>query len=304
MQDAFPHYAPIAAELNWQLISPELGGRQSFAADELAHHLEGVQGAIVGDDPVNRLSLSRATELKAICKWGVGVDAVDRKELRKRKILFDHTPGMFGREVADVAFAYLVGLTRQLFAIDKEVRLGHWPKPRGYSLSDLTTVVIGFGDIGSSLTKLLTAANSHVRIVETSDHRRAAAQKAGLDVFDELMPAADGANTVLVACPLTQSTHHLVDLAIMRALDHPSFVVNVSRGEIVRQSALVQALKDHVLDGVAMDVFEEEPLPTGDFLLSAPNVILGSHNASNTVGAVKRASMQAITKLSRLLDQA
>ena len=126
---------------------------QALTVQQLMPLVSEHDGWIVGDDPANRqvLSAGASGRLKAVVKWGVGVDNVDFDARRDLGLAVTNTPGVFGAEVADVALGYLIGLARETFAIDRGVRAGLWPKPRGISLSEKTVALIGYGDIGRSL---------------------------------------------------------------------------------------------------------------------------------------------------------
>src|SRR5262245_39716917 len=121
-------------------------------------------GWIIGDDPATRavFAAGKAGALKAAVRWGVGVDNVDFAAARDLGIPVANTPGMFGREVADLAMAYVTALAREFVVIDRGVRAGGWPKPAGISLEGRTVALVGFGDIGRQTARRLLAADMKV----------------------------------------------------------------------------------------------------------------------------------------------
>ena len=128
---------------------------QTLSEEELIWMVPEHDGWIIGDDPATAgvFRAGKAGRLKAAVKWGVGVDNVDFKACEELDIPIVNTPGMFGAEVADLAICYLIGLARDAFFIDREIRSGRWPKPTGISLLDRTVGVVGLGDIGSNVAR-------------------------------------------------------------------------------------------------------------------------------------------------------
>lgn len=302
MQESLPNLDEEIKELDWELICPDLQGRQKFDAEEMAELLRDVDGAIVGDDFISTESVTRANRLSAICKWGIGVDGIDLKGLAELGIEVSRTPKMFGEEVADVALAYTIALARDLFVIDREVRTGSWYKPVGHSLRGMRATVVGYGDIGQALEERLTLLGVGVSVVEPNSHNAANAEVRGLKV-GALHKVGSGSNFLHVTCPLTPETRGLIDTAAMSRLAFPSYVVNVSRGPIVNERNLVDALTNGILTGAALDVFEEEPPHPNNPLLKHHRAILGSHNSSNTHAATLRASSEALIVLSHMLGK-
>jgi D-3-phosphoglycerate dehydrogenase len=137
---------------------------QTLNVEELKELVPQHDGWIIGDDPATRevFMAGKAGKLKAAVKWGIGVDNVDFDACKDLGIPIVNTPNMFGGEVADIAVGYVIALARETFEIDRAVRAGQWPKPRGISLSDKTVALIGFGDIGKSVAKRLIAADMKV----------------------------------------------------------------------------------------------------------------------------------------------
>lgn len=302
MQESLPNLAEAIKELGWELVCPDLQGRQQFDSEDMAQLLSDVDGAIVGDDFISTESVSRASKLSAICKWGIGVDGIDIKGLTELGIDVSRTPNMFGEEVADVALAYTIALARDLFVIDREVRAGSWYKPVGHSLRGMRATVVGYGDIGQALEERLTLLGVGVSVVEPDARSATRAEAKGLKV-GSLHEVCVGSNFLHITCPLTRETRGMVDTATMSRLAFPSYVVNVARGPIVNERDLVDALTNGIVTGAALDVFEEEPPHANNPLLQHRQVLLGSHNSSNTHAATLRASSEALVVLSQILDK-
>lgn len=272
-----------------ELTCPEV--TQTLSVGELLKLLPGHHGWIIGDDPADRrvLTAGAAGGLRAAVKWGVGVDNVDFAACRDLGIRVTNTPGTFGAEVADLALGYVIALARETFVVDRAVRAGAWPKPRGISLAGRCAALIGHGDIGRSLLSRLRACGMSVIVYDPASP----AQESG-DVTNAVWPerCAD-ADFLIVTCALTESSRHMVNAGTIAALRPGVRVINVSRGPVIDESALVDALRTGQVHSAALDVFEVEPLPADSPLRDLPRCVLGSHNGSNTEEAVMRASLQA-----------
>jgi Lactate dehydrogenase and related dehydrogenases len=233
-------------------------------------------------------------------KWGIGVDNVDFKACEALGIPIINTPGMFGGEVADVAVGYVIALARHTVEIDRGVRAGSWPKPRGLSLAGRTVAVLGYGDIGRNTARRLLAADMVVIAYDPFVDPSSLEAGVSLAAWPERLGEAD---FVVVNCALTASSHHMLNAAAFAAMNPGVRVVNVGRGPVIDEQALIAALASGQVHSAALDVFEQEPLPLDSPLRSHPACIFGSHNASNTVDGVERTSHKAIQLLAEFLQE-
>ncbi|RMH39241.1 MAG: phosphoglycerate dehydrogenase [Gammaproteobacteria bacterium] len=286
------------AELGLEFEAPRV--IQTLSEEELIHHIGGFDGWIAGDDPATARVLEAGARgrLRALVKWGVGTDNIDFDTARRLGIRTAHTPGVFGREVADIAMHYVVALARNTFWVDREIRLrASWPKPQGISLAGRTAALVGFGDIGRQTARRLIACD--MRIIAYDPCFRPA---GGIEVEPATWPERiDEADFIIFTCPLTDKTRHLFNMEILERLKPGVRIVNVARGPVVSETALVEALRRGIVHSAALDVFETEPLPADSPLRAFERCIFGSHNASNTREAVERVSLQAIDLLVELM---
>lgn len=294
-----PEWKPVLERAGFEVSVPEIPG-QHLAGDALVEAVGGCEGVIAGDDRFTDAVLERLPDLRAISKWGVGVDGIDRSAADARGITVTNTPGAFDDEVADVTMAYTIMLLRQLHTIDQGVRSGSWPKPAGRSASGLRMGVIGLGGIGRAVVRRAVAAHMQVLGADPSDASRAQARELGARPveLEELLRSSD---VVSVNCPLTPETHHLLDATTLALMPPGSYVVNTGRGEVVDDHALAEALNAGHLAGAALDVLEQEPPSPDNPLLGIETVIFGSHNASNTLEASARVHRRAIENLAGAL---
>lgn len=268
---------------------------QVLSEDELCEMLPAYDGWIIGDDPATRrvFEAGKAGRLKAAVKWGIGVDNVDFAACKDMGIPITNCPNMFGGEVADVGMSYMLALARETFLIDRGVRAGNWPKPRGMSIANKVLGLIGFGDIGRNFARRALA--SDMRII-AYDPFYAGEMPAGVERAD--WPARiDEADFLAFTCALTEANRHMLNADALATCKEGVRIINVARGPLIDEVALITAMQAGKVHSVALDVFEVEPLPMDSPLRSMPNTIFGSHNGSNTVDGVVRCSEFAIDKL-------
>ena len=294
MQNCIESFQDRFAARDIALDLPEV--MQQPTEEELIAIIGDYDGMIAGDDPLNARVLAHAKRMRVISKWGVGVDGIDLEAATTQGIAVTNTPDVFGDDVADVAAGYLVMLARQLHRIDASVRDGGWLKHEGVALARKTLGVVGFGSIGQALARRGHAFGMTVIAHDIALAVRDVALSEGVELVsrEDVFIRSD----FLVLCvPLTPETTQLVNAATLRLMRQGSFLVNVARGGLVDESALAAALDSGHLAAVALDVFEEEPLPPDSPLRAFPHCVFGSHNGSNTIEGVLRASERAVENL-------
>lgn len=274
---------------------------QTLSADELKVLLPKFDGWIIGDDPANKevLKAGKAGNLKAAVKWGVGVDNVDFAAAKSLGIPVSNTPQMFGAEVADIAMGYVIALARQTFMTDRAVREGKWVKPVGISLGCKTVALVGFGDIGRNVAKRLLAADMKVIAYDPYYQPVQGLQSVEPSVWPERLGEAD---FIIITCALTEKNKHMVNNNVLAKAKNEVRIVNVARGPLIDEIALIENIKSGKVHSVALDVFEDEPLPITSALRNFENCIFGTHNSSNTIDAVRRASDKAMELLFDFLN--
>ncbi len=260
-----------AAGLEWDFLSgdaTEVPGREACRYD----------GLLVFAPLVTRETLADASRLTIIARVGAGYDNVDLDACRDHGVLVTVTPDAVRRPMAAAAFALILALAHKVTVKDALVRDGRWQarfEHVGIGLCGRTLGLIGFGNIGREIARLANAFGMRV-LAHTPRLTAKDAGAAGADrvELDELLPSAD---VVCIACPLTPNTRHLVDAARLSLMKETAFLVNISRGAIIDQQALVEALSARRIAGAGLDVFEIEPLPLHDPLLNLDNVVLAPH---------------------------
>lgn len=294
MQSCIEEFRARLESEGLELVLPEVV--QQPSEDELIAIIGGFEGMIAGDDPLNARVLERAGRMRIISKWGVGLDGIDLDAARRLGIAVTNTPGMFGEEVADVAMGYVIVLARQLHRIHASVAEGGWWKHEGRSLRGLTLGVVGLGSIGQALARRASAFGMAVIAHDPLASARAPAGVLGVELL-ELEEVFGQSDYLVLCCPLTADNRHMVNAARLALMQAGAGLVNVARGPLVDELALVQALERGHLDAAALDVFEQEPLDADHPLRRFPQCVFGSHNGSNTREGVLRASARAVENL-------
>jgi lactate dehydrogenase-like 2-hydroxyacid dehydrogenase len=275
------------AELSPLLLAPlratftlhdrlHLGDPAAFAA--AAPRIRGM--AAYGGSVVPAALIERLPALEIISVMGVGYDGVDVAAAKARGVRVTHTPDVLNDDVADLALGLMLCAARQLPAADRHVRSGAWaagaPLPLARKLSGARLGLVGIGRIGQAIAQ--RAAAFGMRIAYTARHARPGLPYA---YVPELRALAAQSDYLVVIVPGGPATRHLVDAGVLAALGRDGILVNVARGSVVDEPALVDALQRGVIAGAALDVFADEPnVPQA--LRELPHVILAPHIGSAT----------------------
>jgi lactate dehydrogenase-like 2-hydroxyacid dehydrogenase len=222
-------------------------------------------------------------KLAAIVCYGTGYDGVDLAAAAKRKITVGHSPGANASSVADIAVTLMLAVTRRLLPADDYVRSGSWsaakpspmmrPQP---GMCGRRVGVYGMGAIGRKIASRVAAFETEVGYFSRSKH----------DVPYQYLPSlealAEWCSILMIAVRAGEDTHHAVDARILQKLGEDGYVVNISRGSVIDQQALVTALADNTIAGAGLDVYAKEP-HAPDALTSFPNVVLTPHTGGHTL---------------------
>ncbi len=239
--------------------------------------------------------IKNAPRLKVIAKHGVGVDNIDCESATSRGLPVVYTPGSNGQTVAEHAMALMLALSRQIYPSSHAIRSGTMEdrnRFQGVELAGKNLALIGLGRIGSRLAGIASGGfGMKVRAYDPFLHPGSTTGAAVLE--DSLEALLAWADFVSLHVPLSDATHHLIDQERLKLMKPGCRLVNTSRGSVIDEAALGQALRDGRLAGVALDVFEEEPLPADHPLCRTPNTLLTPHISGLTDSALERASLMA-----------
>ncbi len=255
------------------------------AADGLAEAVRGAQVLLLWDffSKAVRDVWSEADRLEWIHITAAGVDTLLFDELRESDVVVTNARGVFDRPLAEYVLGAVIAYAKDSLTSFDVQRRHEWRHRETRSISGATALVVGTGGIGREIAKLLRAAGVVVR----GAGRRAVADDPD---FGEIVDSANLAAEVgwcdhlVLAAPLTASTRGLVDARVLAAMKPDAHLVNIARGPMVDEAALLEALAEHRIGGATLDVFDIEPLPPGHPLWDAPNVTVTAHMSADAVG--------------------
>jgi len=261
----------------------DAGGKppnEMFAADELAE----VRAMITaGGRPLSGKMMGVLPKLGAIVCYGTGYDGVDMKAAAERNITVGHSPGANAASVADIAVTLMLAVTRRILVADNYVRSGDWgaakPSPTMRPQTGMPgrkVGVYGMGEIGRKIATRVAAFESEVGYFSRS--RR----DVPYQYFPSLEALADWCSVLMIAVRAGDDTHHVINADILKRLGEDGYVVNIARGSVIDQAALVQALTDKTIAGAGLDVYAKEP-HAPDALTALPNVVLTPHTGGHTL---------------------
>jgi phosphoglycerate dehydrogenase-like enzyme len=259
---------------------------QVQTAEDLARQLPDADVLVVSMMWKNELA-GTASRLKFIQSISAGTDQYDRQLLRQRGVRVASAAGVNAQAVAEHSMAMILALSRRLPEARDNQHARHWRgmigeiARREFELAGKTLLVVGMGRIGSRLVRLAKAFD--MRVIATkrdpSTGADGADAVAGTDRLHEVLSQAD---IVALTCPLTPQTENLIDASALASMKPGAHLVNVSRGRVVDEPALIKALQEGRLAGAALDVTCEEPLPASSPLWAMPNVLITPHTAGET----------------------
>lgn len=253
------------------------------AADPLAYlkqHCANVRALISGTTvEVTRAHVAALPRLELVACYGPYVTLIDFAATKERGITVTHTPDSTAEPVADLALGLIVAVMRRICEADRFVRSGQWPKqvfPSGVEVRGKTCGIVGMGRIGREIA--VRAASFGMRIAYFGPRRK---EDLNYRYFDNLEQLARESACLVITCALTPETRNLVNARVIAALGREGFLINVARGAIVDEPALIDALINKTIAGAALDVFANEP-HVPEALMHMDNVVLAPHMGTST----------------------
>ena len=264
--EVWPEYAPPPKEVIIRKIA-EVDALASLLSDKIDAEVFDV-----------------APKLKIVSQLAVGFDNIDVNDATKRGIYVTNTPGVLTETTADFAWTLLMAAARRVVEADKYIRGGRWRvgwHPSMFSGRDVygaTIGIVGAGRIGSAVARRAKGFNMKILYYDVIPRpeleRELGVKRVDLDT---LLGESD---FVSVHVPLMKETYHLVNEERLKLMKRTAFLINNSRGPVVDEKALYKALKERVIAGAGLDVFEQEPTPMGNLLLTLDNIVVAPHISS------------------------
>ena len=274
-----------------EVIKNPAGGVLSKA--DMLTHIKGVDGIIVGVDPLDADVLA-AGALKVVSKYGVGTDNIDLEYCKANDIIVAIAKNANSEAVADYAFGLLLAVARRMVEIDKGCRSGDWSKKVALDVYGKKLGVVGLGATGRGVVARARGFNMDVYGYDI--YKDEAYLKENRVTFATVARMMETCDFISLHMPLTEKTRNLINAESFKTAKSNLIIVNTARGGIINEDDLYEALKNKVIFGAGIDVFEKEP-PGDSKLLELDNVIAGSHCAASTVGAVDTVSEMAVDNL-------
>jgi len=277
------------------------------------HLVEAVRSAdllLMCYTPITAPVLAQAQSLRGIVKYGVGIDAIDIEAAKARRIPVVNIPEYAERTVAEGAFALMIALAKKLLPMDRAMNADGWIWPqtawRGSDIAGKTVGLIGAGRIARSFAQM-AGAGFGAHVIGYSPHTPDQAMRsAGIEPVNDLRAMMAQCDFVSVHCVLNDETRHLVSAAEIGAMKPSAFLINVSRGAIVDEAALLAALHEGRIAGAGLDVYSQEPLTRQGHPLSSlfdmKNVLLLPHLTFFTEEAMARLERETLERCAELLD--
>jgi glyoxylate reductase len=276
----------------------------AYVQGDYAEQLREATAVVVSMEAVNDAYLAKAPKLKVVARFGVGYDTVDIEACTRRKVYVAYTPDVLSAAVADITWALILGFMRRIPEADRFTREEWGKRARGFAfgwdISGKTLGFLGLGRIGAEAAKRAQGFDVKViyrDIVPKPDLERLYGVKpVG---FEELLMTSD---ILSIHVPLLPSTRHIIGRKELAMMKTTAIIVNTSRGPVIDQNALTEALKTRRIAGAALDVFEEEPVPLTHPLLKLDNLVVTPHIASATQETRRRMAERCAESVRALLE--
>ncbi|WP_019401574.1 MULTISPECIES: 2-hydroxyacid dehydrogenase [unclassified Chelatococcus] len=245
---------------------------------EVGPRIRGV--AAGGAGKADRALIEKLPALEIIANFGVGYDGIDVKAAAERGIIVTNTPDVLTGEVADLALGLLLATVRQIPQVDRYLRAGKWlekPYPLTATLRERKVGILGLGRIGKAIAERCAAFG-----LDIAYHGRSRQTDVPYRYYDNLVAMARDVDVLMVVAPGGTATHHIVNAEVLEALGPDGILINVGRGTVVDEKALVAALRDRKILSAGLDVFEDEPRVPAE-LIAMDHVVLLPHVGSASV---------------------
>jgi lactate dehydrogenase-like 2-hydroxyacid dehydrogenase len=276
---AGPFYAPSYEAMERDFTVHKLWQAKDRAAliAEVGGRVRALQTS--GSHGADAKLMDALPKLEIISHFGVGVDSVDLDAARQRGVIVTNTPEVLNECVADLAMGLTVATLRRISLGERFVRAGGWPKapfPLAQKVGGKTMGILGYGRIGKAIAKRAEAFGMRIAY-----HGRKPQAEVAHKYYASLTEMARDCDVLMVICPGGAATHHIVNAAVLEALGPKGTLINVARGSVVDEAALVKALADGSLGAAGLDVFEAEPR-VPEALFAMDQVVLQPHVGSAT----------------------
>ena len=258
--------------------------KERLSESELLPLVGSIDGVICGDDRFTQKVFDAAPKLKVIAKWGTGIDSIDLEAAKSAGVTVYNTPGAFTHPVADTVLGYILMFARQLHILNQDMQRNEWVKRDAVSLRECVLGIIGVGEVGKAVAYRAKAFGMGLLGCDPIRMPPEFLQSTGIEMvtLEDLLKRSD---FVTLHCTLNPTSQHIINSKNIDLIKETAYLINTCRGPVVEESALSNALNNNTIGGAALDVFEEEPLPSDSLLRGLSNCFLAPHNANSSPDA-------------------
>ena len=245
-----------------------------LAGPELVDFLADADAALIGRDSINTELIGSLPKLRMVAKYGVGLDNLDQEALSCAGIELRVAFGTNRRSVAELTLGFMIGLCHNMSSGSEELKRGVWHREGGQELTGKSIGIIGCGNVGQELVRLLQPFQCRIWVHDIADRSKFCRKFGAVETgFEEIIEEVD---ILTLHVPLTENTENLIDKSVLATMKPSAFLINTSRGRVVNQGDLHQALVSGEIAGAGLDVFWEEP-PIETEFLQLPNLMVTPH---------------------------
>ncbi len=288
---ASPQAVQMMLDKGWEVVYNDRG--RNLTPDEVTAEIVGVSACIAGSERYTPEAFAAADKLKAICRVGVGYDAVNTQAATAKGVVVTTSPvkGLF-EAMADHTFGLMIASSRRIVQANANVKAGKWQRMMGYHLFHQTLGIIGLGRIGREVARIAAAFQMKILCYDVVRDEQFAAE-LGMQYVDlpELLAQAD---YVTLHTPLNDATRGMMNRERLSLMKPTAILINTARGPVVDEEALAWALQEKVIAAAASDVFAKEPPPADNPLLKMDNFIATPHVAGLSLQAVDQMFTSAV----------
>ena len=272
----------------------------AYSSEELKEILPSVDAAIIGLDMYTKEVFSYSDRLKAVAKFGVGVDNIDLKAASEHGVKVINAPGQNANAVSELAVSFMIDLAREIVPLFNKIKEGEWVRGIGDELNGKTVGLLGFGSVARLVAKKLKAFDMDIIAYDLYPNKEAA-ENLGvrMTTFDEVVEKSD---FLSLHIPATKENYHLFDKKMFHRMKRGAYFINTARGSLVDLDDLAAVLDEGYLKGAGLDAYEKEPLPSSSKILSCRNVICMPHSGAETKEAYENVSMSTARDVDLVLN--
>ena len=274
--------------------------KHKYNSEELIEFLQDAPGAIISLEKIDASLLKHCPKLRVIAKYGVGLDNIDQRACQKFNVQFLYTSGVNKTAVAELTVGLMLSLCRNISRSSLSLKDGTWKKDGGHDLGGKTIGIIGVGNAGKEVVRLLKPFHCVILandIIDQTDYYEK--NKCVKSSRERILRNSD---IVTIHAPLTKKTKFLINRRTLGMMKKTAFLINTARGAIVQQLALKESLKQGRIAGAAVDVYQQEP-PLDYEFLRLPNLICTPHIGGGSQEAIQAMGLSAINHLKYFFNQ-